>query len=125
MISLCIFYVKECVFLTQSTGNISNPSTIQEILHIPSHSLTQLSVIFGGIFGLIALLCIIRSFQQSQNISYAVAIISSTSAITALLSFLLFGISIQLNGVIGISLIIMGCYFITKTNNQTTTISYS
>ena len=58
------------------------------------------------------------AFQRSVNIGYTVDVISSTSAITAILTWLLFKVKLNVFGVIGICLIISGCFLIGKSEND-------
>ena len=58
------------------------------------------------------------AFQRSVNIGYTVAVISTTSAITAILAWLLFKVKLNWFGMIGIGLIISGCFLIGKSEND-------
>ena len=58
------------------------------------------------------------AFQRSVNIGYTVAVISTTSAITAILAWLIFKIKLNVYGIIGICLIITGCFLIGKSEND-------
>ena len=58
------------------------------------------------------------AFQRSVNIGYTVAVISTTSSITAILAWVLFKVKLNVFGVIGIGLIISGCFLIGKSEND-------
>ena len=116
-IILCLKYQWKTFMLHNEETN-SRSKTLYDILKLPNDWKSIVSVILGGIFGFLALIIIIMAFQRSVNIGYTVAVISSTSAITAILTWLLFKVKLNVFGVIGIGLIISGCFLIGKSEND-------
>ena len=116
-IILCLKYQWKNFILHSKESN-SRHKTIYDILKLPNDWKSIVSVILGGVFGFLALIIIIMAFQRSVNIGYTVAVISTTSAITAILTRLLFNVKLNVFGMIGICLIISGCFLIGKSEND-------
>ena len=118
-IILCWKYQwKNFILHSSEESSNSDPKTIYDILKLPNDWKSIISVILGGVFGFLALIIIIMAFQRSVNIGYTVAVISTTSAITAILTWLIFKDKLNLFGIIGICLIISGCFLIGKSEND-------
>ena len=117
-IILCLKYQWKYFILHSSEKSTSQSKTLYDILKLPNDWKSIGSVILGGVFGFLALVIIIMAFQRSVNIGYTVAIISTTSAITAILAWLIFKIKLNVYGIIGICLIITGCFLIGKSEND-------
>lgn len=116
-IILCLKYQWKKFILYSKESN-SRYKTLYNILKLPNDWKSIVSVILGGIFGFLALIIIIMAFQRSVNIGYTVAVISTTSAITAILTWLIFKVKLNFFGILGICLIISGCFLIGKSEDD-------
>ena len=116
-IILCLKYQWK-PFILHSEESNSRDKTLYDIFKLPKDWKSIISVILGGAFGFLSLIVIIMAFQRSVNIGYTVAVISTTSAITAILAWLLFKVKLNWFGMIGIGLIISGCFLIGKSEND-------
>ena len=72
----------------------------------------------AGLFGFLALLTINYAFSKSNNIGYTVALISTTSLITLIISNIFFNKPLETKGTIGILTILIGVYLIATCNNK-------
>ena len=82
-ITLCLKYQWK-PFIFHSEESNSRHKTLYDIFKLPNDWKSITSVILGGAFGFLSLIVIIMAFQRSINIGYTVAVISTTSAITAI-----------------------------------------
>jgi drug/metabolite transporter (DMT)-like permease len=88
-----------------------------DVLAIPNNNQIKMWLVISGTFAFLALITIIYTFSISKNIGCTVAIISTTSAITYVLSHYMFGTEINTQGILGIVVIIMAVYIIGNSNN--------
>ena len=91
--------------------------TIKDILKIKFDK-TRYAILLSGIFGFIALCIITYTFQISKNIGYTVALISTTSVFSLILSYIFLGAPINMLGIIGIIFIIIGVSLIGNCGNS-------
>ncbi len=115
-VTLCLKYQWQPFLLYDKEP--PGPKPLYDIFRLPSDWKSIASVLIGGFFGFLSLIIIIMAFQRSVNIGYTVAVISTTSAITALLVWGLFSIKLNWFGMLGIGLIISGCFLIGKSEND-------
>mgnify|MGYP001251600999 CR=1 FL=1 len=114
IILVTVTYYFSLHFLSNNKKN----NNIYELIKLNKNNKLNYACIISGIFAFLALIVIIYSFSLSKNIGYNVAIISSTCLFTLLLSILFFKAKIELNGIIGVILILLGIFFISKTSNK-------
>ena len=116
-IIVCLKY-RWKTFILYSRESNSQQKTLSDMLKLPNDWKSIGSIILGGVFGFLALIIIIMAFQRSVNIGYTVAVISTTSAMTAILAWLIFKNKLNYYGIIGICIIIVGCFLIGKSEND-------
>ena len=98
-------------------GVMSKKGQITSNIKFPENKKAGSASLMAGLFGFLALLTINYSFSHSNNIGYTVALISTTSVITLVLSNILFNKPLETKGTIGIFTILIGVYLISTCNN--------
>ena len=96
---------------------MSEKGKIAANIKFPENKKAGWASMLAGIFGFLALLTINYAFSHSKNIGYTVALISTTSLITLILSYLVFNKPLENKGTIGIFTILIGVYLISTCNN--------
>lgn len=100
------------IYLMSEKGKIVNN------IKFPENKKAGWASMMAGMFGFMALLTINYAFSHSKNIGYTVALISTTSLITLILSYLVFNKPLETKGTIGIFTILIGVYLISTCNNK-------
>lgn len=106
------------LFSIKVMANNGENNNIYDLIRLNRKNNLNYACIISGIFSFIALALIIYSFSISKNIGYNIAIISSTCLFTLILSCLFFSVKIELQGLIGCILIILGVFLISRTKNN-------
>ena len=106
------------IFSIKVMANNGKNNNIYELVKLNKKKKLNYFCIISGIFSFLALVLIIYSFSITNNIGYNIAIISSTCLFTLILSSLFFSVKIELTGIIGALLIILGIFLISKTSNE-------
>ena len=115
---LILLVILTYLFSIKCMANDDKNDNIYSLIKLNQKNKLNYACIISGIFSFIALVLIIYSFSISKNIGYNIAIVSSTCLFTVLLSSLLFKVKIELIGILGVVLIILGIFFISKTSNN-------
>ena len=97
---------------------MSDGAGITSNIRFPENKKAGLASLMAGLFGFLALLTINYSFSRSKNIGYTVALISTTSLITLVLSNILFNKPLETKGTVGIFTILIGVYLISLCKNE-------
>ena len=118
LICLILLVVLTYLFSIKFLANNSKNSNIYELIKLNKRKDLNYACIISGILSLFAIIILIYSFSLSKNIGYNVAIVSSTCLFTLIISSIFLKTKIELQGLIGCILIILGVFLISKTNNQ-------
>ena len=97
---------------------MSEKGQITSNIRFPENKKAGYASLMAGVFGFFALLSINYAFSRSNNIGYTVALISTTSLITLVLSNILFNKPLETKGTIGIVTILIGVYLISTCKNE-------
>lgn len=99
------------IFVFKLNKYVFDIESIYDILILPKDSVKYL--IMASFFSFLGILAVVLAIKKCFNISYVIALISASINVVALLiSIYIFGYGITIYGIIGIFLIIVGCYFI-------------
>jgi drug/metabolite transporter (DMT)-like permease len=94
-----------------------NNNKIKDILKFKFNN-TRYAILLSGLFGFLALITIIYTFQISKNIGYTVGLISTTCLFSLIFSYMFLGSPINMIGIIGILFILIGVYLIGNCGNS-------
>ena len=97
---------------------MSKKGEILSNIKFPENKKAGCASLMAGLFGFLALLTINYAFSKSNNIGYTVALISTTSLITLIISNIFFNKPLETKGTIGILTILIGVYLISTCNNK-------
>ena len=97
---------------------MSEKGQISSNIRFPENKKAGWASLMAGLFGFLALLTINYAFSRSKNIGYTVALISTTSLITLVLSNIVFNKPLETKGAIGIFAILIGVYLISLCKNE-------
>ena len=97
---------------------VSKPGQLASNISFPENRLVGFSSVLAGCFAFAALLVINYAFSKSQNIGYTVALISTTSVFTLVLSAAMFKNPLQRRGTIGLCVTLTGVWLISGCAND-------
>ena len=97
---------------------MSKKGEILSNIRFPENKKAGWASLMAGLFGFLALITINYAFSRSKNIGYTVALISTTSLITLVLSNILFNKPFETKGTVGIFSILIGVYLISLCKNE-------
>ena len=100
------------IFIMSKSGEITSH------IKFPENKIAGTASLMAGAFGFLALILINNAFSHSKNIGYTVALISTTSLSTLILSKLLFNKPLNTRGTVGIFTILIGVYLIAGCDND-------
>ena len=118
LICLILLVVLTYLFSIKFLANNSKNDNIYELIKLNKRKDLNYACIISGILSLFAIILIIYSFSVSKNIGYNVAIVSSTCLFTLIISSIFLKTKIELQGLMGCILIILGVFLISRTNNN-------
>ena len=114
LLLICLF-VKPEFLLGENADSVMK---ISEIISMSKNKKTMLSILFSGLIAFFSLLTIIYSFKISENIGYTTAIVSSTCLFTLIFSVFFLKSKIELKGILGCLLIVIGVVLISNCSNS-------
>ena len=114
---ICLLILLIFVVMNPQSNITNNDTNISDMIRLPKDKNVILLTILAGIASFISIIITYYSFKESNNISYTVAIISTTCIFTLLLSKLLFNTEINHIALLGICFIILGVYLISTIKN--------
>lgn len=97
---------------------LNNNNKILDVMKFPKGQLTYIILLSSvtSFIAFIAIVVLIYAFKISNNIGYTVALVSTTSIFTLLLTRILFKKKINMYGLVGVFFIIFGVFMIGKFN---------
>lgn len=96
---------------------LTNKEKYLDVLKFPMNRKGGI-IILSSVISFIGLLSLIYAFKISKNIGYTSAIVGTTSLITLTLSIIILKSKIEIKGIIGVILVVLGIYFISQTDNS-------
>ena len=114
-VTLCILGILLVSFF--SKGLLTNNKKYLNVIKFPMDK-RGLILICSSTLSFLALISLIYSFKISYNIGYTSAIVSTTSLFTLFISWIVLGKKINIVGLLGVLLIIIGVLLISRYNNK-------
>lgn len=96
----------------------NKPISFYDIIKLNKNKNVNLAVILSGTIAFMALISIIYSFKISDNIGYSVALLSTSCLFTLTFSYMFLKSNIELKGILGCILIIVGIILISNCSNK-------
>ena len=96
----------------------TKPISFYDIIKFNNNKKVNMAIILSGVIAFMALISIIYAFKISDNIGYTVALLSTSCLFTLIFSYIYLKSNIELKGIFGCILIIVGVILISNCSNK-------